>query len=134
MADYHYHLEVYSCREKHNVQAVGEKNYEVPGRNVWTFTHTEEGAASAAAAKTAFLAAFDAALPDAPDTIKYIKASGTGSLNAALTTSATATNDGVATSGPWNERSGKDVLAYKIGVSTTSAADALSNLTAHNLS
>lgn len=134
MADYYYHLEVYSCRKPHEVEAVGTKDHEVPMRPKWTFTHHAASVVDQSAGEADFLAAVEAAIPGAPSHISKIKKSGTGSLKAALDASATTTNDGTASSGPWSERVGKDVFAYRIGVSGTSASAAESNLTSHNLS
>lgn len=133
MANYHYNLVVYNARPQGNTSATGTKGTDRSGATNWTFSHSALSVDDQAAGEASFLAAFAAALPGAPGNIRYIKASGTGSLYAALDTSATTTNDGVATSGVWSERSGKGVYAYKIGVSTTNLAGAITNTTEHNL-
>ena len=134
MANYYYDLKVIMCRERSDSQAVGSITHSEPDRTEWNFTYTAADVADEAAGETAFLSAFDTALANAPQHIKRIKKSGTGSLNEALDVSATQANDGTATSGPWSERVGKDVFRYEIGVSGASAADAITNRTAHNLS
>ncbi len=133
MAVHHYNLKVVMCRERGDEKAVGSKTYSEPTRTPWVFTF-ESTDVTAAAAEAEFLAAMEAGIASAPQHIKLIKKSGDGSLKAALDSSATVTNDEVAASGPYSERVGKDVFRYEIGVSTTSAADALSKRTAHNLS
>ena len=136
MADFYYDLLVVSCRGQHDTRAKGSNDFKtrsVPFRAQWNFTYFADDVDDEAAGEAAFLAAMAAALPDAPAHIRKIKASGTGSLKAALNISATEANDGTATSGKWNERVGKDVFRYEIGVSQPSAADALSQRTAHNL-
>ena len=118
MADFYYDLLVVSCRGQHDTQAAGTNDFKtlsVGGtRNDWNFTYHAESVDDEVAGEAAFLAAFEAAIPDAPEHIKLIKTSGTGSLKKALDTSATQANDGTATSGKWNERVGKDVLRYEI--------------------
>lgn len=136
MADFYYDLLVVSCRGQHDTSADGSNDFKsrsVPFRPEWNFTYHAEEVDDEAAGEAAFLAAMEAAIPDAPSHIKKIKASGTGSLKAKLDTSATEANDGTATSGKWYERVGKDVFRYEIGVSGTSAAAAKTNRTAHNL-
>ena len=133
MAVHHYNLKVVMCRERGDEKAVGSKTYSEPSRTPWVFTF-ESTDVTATAAEAEFLAAMEAGIASAPQHIKLIKKSGTGSLKEALNISATVANDEVATSGPYSERVGKDVFRYEIGVSTTSAADALSKRTAHNLS
>ena len=121
------------CRERGDTKAVGSIDYSEPTRTEWvhTFTSTD---VTGSAAKTEFLEDLDDSLKSAPQHIKLITPSGVGSLRGALASSATATNDGVASSGPWSERVGKDVFRYEIGVSTVGATTALNNRTAHNLS
>lgn len=137
MADFYYDLLVVSCRGQHDTKAAGSNDFKTRSvggtRDDWNFTYHASDVDDEAAGEAAFLAAFEAAIPDAPRHINLIKASGTGSLKTALDTSATEANDGTATSGKWNERVGKDVLRYEIGVSATSAAAAKTNRTAHNL-
>lgn len=141
MAVHYYDLLVVMCRERGDTKAVGSKTYSESTREEWnlTFTSTDvdEGPA-----KVEFLTEFDAQLPKAPQHISKLKKNGTGSLRGALRGAddsaseggATTTNDEVATSNVFSERVGKDVFRYEIGVSTVSAADALSKRTAHNLS
>ena len=132
MAVYYYNARIVSCRDGGNPNITGLKTNTVSGRAVLehAFTSTDT---TAALSKAEFLASFDTALQTAPEHIKLIKKSGTGSANAALSISATSTNDGNAASGPWSERVGKDIFRYEIGVSTTNAATAITNRTAHNL-
>ncbi len=132
MAVHYYNLKVISCRDGGNPNITGVITNSVSGRASWNFLFTSTDV-TGTAAKTEFLTAMDASIDNAPEHIKLLKKSGTGSLNAALNVSATPTNDGVATSGPWSERVGKDMFRYEIGVSTTSAADAVTKRDAHNL-
>lgn len=136
MADFYYDLLVVSCRGQHDTSAKGSNDFKsrsVPFRPEWNFTYFADDVDDEAAGEAAFLAAMAAALPNAPDHIRKIKASGTGSLKAALNISATVANHATATSGKWHERVGKDVFRYEIGVSGTSAAAAKTARTAHNL-
>lgn len=141
MAVHYYNLKVVMCRERGDTKAVGSKTYSEPTREEWNLTFTSSDV-DEGAAKVEFLEEFDAELPNAPQHIKKIKPIGTGSLRGALrgandsATSGAATiqNDGVATNDVYSERVGKDVFRYEIGVSNVSAAAALSNRTAHNLS
>ena len=131
MPFHYYNARVVSCRAGGNPNITGLKANTVSGRAI--FEHAFKSSdTTAALSKVEFLASFDTALNTAPEHIKLLKKSGAGSLNAALTISATATNDSVATSGPWSERVGKDMFRYEIGVATTSAG-AITNRTAHNL-
>lgn len=134
MANYFYNLEVYNARPQDETAAVGVKGTDRSGATNWVFQHSALSVADQAAGEADFLAAFSAALPGADGNIRYITASGTGSLLAALDISATTTNDGTASSGPWSERVGKGVYAYKIGVSSNNMAGAITATTAHNLS
>jgi|13_taG_2_1085334.scaffolds.fasta_scaffold01498_7 hypothetical protein len=136
MADFYYDLLVVSCRGQHDTSAVGSNDFKtrsVPNRSSWNFTYFADDVDNEAAGKAAFLAAMEAAIPSAPKHISKILSSGTGSLKTALTASATVANDGTASSGKYNERVGKDVFRYEIGVAAASAAAALSARTAHNL-
>ena len=136
MADFYYDLLVVSCRGQHDTSALGSNDFKtrsVPNRESWNFTYFADDVAKEAAGKAAFLAAMEAAIPSAPPHINLILSSGAGSLKTALTTSATVANDGTASSGKYNERVGKDVLRYEIGVAAASAAAALAARTAHNL-
>lgn len=136
MADFYYDLLVVSCRGQHDTSALGSNDFKtrsVPNRESWNFTYFADDVANEAAGKTAFLAAMEAAIPSAPPHINLILASGTGSLKTKLNTSATVAAHGTATNGKYNERVGKDVLRYEIGVATESAAAALAARTAHNL-
>jgi len=137
MADYYYDLLVVSCRGQHDTKAAGTNDFKtniVPFRPQWNFTHEDLDQSSSATARVNFLAAVGSNLKNAPAHINLINAgSSAGTLVAALNSSATTTNDEVATTGVWHERVGKDVFRYEIGVSTTSAADALTKRTAHNL-
>ena len=119
------------CRERGDTKAVGSINYSEPSRTEWVFAYEN---LTANADKSGFLAAVKAAIPNAPQHIKKIKIEGPGSLHAALNLSATFPNDGLATTGPWSERVGKDVFRYEIGVADASAQNAINNRTAHNLS
>ena len=130
---YFYNLKVVMCRERGDNKAVGSNTYSEPTREEWVYTY-ENASTDQAVTEAAFLAAMEAAIDDAPQHIKRIKKSGTGSLKAALDISATTTNDQSPAQGPWSERVGKDVFRYEIGVSSGSASNALSNRTAHNLS
>jgi hypothetical protein len=132
MAIYHFNLKVVSCRNKSDKGAVGSKTESVGTREAWVYTYTSTNVASAALGNAEFIGAALGELDKAPGHISGIVR--TGGLWSALSASATTTNDGVATSGPWSERVGKDVFRYEIGVSSTSAAGALSARTAHNLS
>jgi hypothetical protein len=133
MADYYYNLDVYNARPQGEIAPAGVKDTVRSGATNWNFQFAAAGVADEAAGEAAFLAAYAAALPNAPGNIDLILASGAGSLYAALDTSATQANDGTATEGVWNERVGKGVYAYKIGVSATDAADAITNTVAHDL-
>ena len=133
MADFYYNLEVYNSRPQGNIAATGVIDTLRSGATNWKFEHSALGVTAEADGEVSFLAAFAAALPNAGGNIDKILASGTGSLYEALDVSSTQTNDGVATTGVWNERVGKGVYAYKIGVSATNAADAVTNTVSHNL-
>ena len=137
MAVHYYNLKVIMCRERGDANAVGSITHSDNTRDEWEYEFTSTDV-TGSVAKSQFLAAMETALDDAPEHIKLLTRSGgvnvPGSLRTALSTSATPTNDGVATSGPWSERVGKDVFRYEIGVSTTSRNDAESKRTAHNLS
>lgn len=137
MADFYYDLLVVSCRGQNDTKATGTNDFKTRSvggtRNDWNFTYHAADVANEAAGEAAFLAAMEAAIPDAPDHIKLIKKSGTGSLKAKLDTSATVANHATATNGKWYERVGKDVFRYEIGVSATDAAGAKTARTAHNL-
>lgn len=133
MAVHYYNLKVVMCRERGDTKAVGSIDYSEPTRTEWVHTYTSTDV-TGSAAKTEFLESLDDSLKSAPQHIKLIKPSGVGSLRGALASSATPTNDGIATSGPWSERVGKDVFRYEIGVSTSSAAIALERRDPHNLS
>ena len=133
MAVHYYNLKVIMCRERGDANAVGSITHSDNTRDEWEYEFTSTDV-TASAAKTEFLTAFDDALKNAPEHIKLIAPSGTGSLRTALNSSATSGGHSAPTSGPWSERVGKDVFRYEIGVSTTSRNDAESNRTAHNLS
>ena len=136
MADFYYDLLVVSCRGQHDTSAVGSNDFKtrsVPNRESWNFTYFADDVADEAAGEAAFLAAMEAAIPSAPQHINKILASGAGSLKNRLDSSATIANHGTATNGKYNERVGKDVLRYEIGVAAASAAAALAARTAHNL-
>ena len=137
MPVHYYNLKVVMCRERGDANAVGSITHSDNTRDEWEYEFTSTDVAGSAA-KAEFLAAMETALDDAPEHIKLLTRSGgvnvPGSLRTALSTSATATNDGVASSGPWSERVGKDVFRYEIGVSTVGAPTALNNRTAHDLS
>lgn len=133
MADFYYNLEVYNARPQGSTTATGTKGTDRSGATNWTYQYTASDVDDEAAGEAEFLAAFAAALPGAPGNIRYITASGSGSLYAALDTSATQANDGTAASGAWSERVGKGVYAYKIGVDATDMAGAVTNTTEHNL-
>lgn len=137
MAIVHYNLKVVMCRKRGDAKAVGSIDYSEPSRTEWVHTYSSTDVTESVA-KAQFLADMEDSLAEAPQHIKHLTRSGgvsvPGSLRSALSNSATVTNGGVATSGPWSERVGKDVFRYEIGVSATSAAAALSNRTAHNLS
>jgi hypothetical protein len=132
MAIYHFDLKVVSCRGKSDKNATGSKTESVGTRAAWEYQYTSTNVASAALGNAEFIGAALGELDKAPGHISGIARS--GGLWSALAASATTTNDGVATSGPWSERVGKDVFRYEIGVSTTSAAAAATARTAHNLS
>lgn len=137
MAVHYYNLKVAMCRRRGDAKAVGSIDYSEPSRTEWvhTFTSTD---VTGSVAKGQFLNDMEDSLAGAPQHIKHLTRSGgvsvPGSLRTALATSATPSNDHIAASGPWSERVGKDVFRYEIGVSTTSAADALSKRDPHNLS
>ena len=137
MAVVHYNLKVAMCRKRGDAKAVGSIDYSEPSRTEWVHAFSSTNV-TASVAKGQFLDDMEDSLPGAPQHIKHLTKSGgvsvPGSLRTALSTAPTTTNDEVATSAPWSERVGKDVFRYEIGVSTTSAADALSRRTAHNLS
>jgi hypothetical protein len=133
MADFFYNLEVYNAREQGETRAIAVKGTDRSGATSWNFQHSATGVADQAAGEASFLAAFAAALPGAPGNIRYIKASGTDSLHEALDVSATTQYDGSAAAGTWSERVGKAVFAYKIGVSVTNMAGAVTATTAHNV-
>ena len=141
MAVHYYNLKVVMCRERGDEKAVGSKTYSEPTRDEWNITFASSDV-DESAAKVEFLEYFDSELPNAPQHISKLKPAGAGSLRGSLrgaddsATSGAATiqNDGIDTNGPFSERVGKDVFRYEIGVSNVSAAAALSNLTAHNLS
>ena len=137
MAIVHYNLKVVMCRKRGDAKAVGSIDYSEPSRTEWVHTFQSTNV-SESAAKGQFLADMEDNLANAPQHIKLLTRSGgvsvPGSLRTALSTAATQTSDGIATVGPWSERVGKDVFRYEIGVSAVSAAAALNNRTAHNLS
>lgn len=133
MANYYYDILVVSCRGQHDTSGKGTNDFvdrSVPFRQEWNFKHSATGVADSQAGQLSMLTAIQNALPTAPGHISKIQFT---PLAGALTQSATTTNDGVATSGVWHERVGKDIFRYEIGVSTSSAAGALSARTAHNL-
>lgn len=134
MPTYYYNLRVVMCRERGDANATGSISHSEPSRQDWVFTHTETND-NGGVAHADFRDAAEAALDNAPQHIKLLqRGNPAGSLKKALEQGASMTNDGVPTAGPWSERVGKDVFRYEIGVSSTSAADALSIRTAHNLS
>jgi hypothetical protein len=133
MANYYYDILVVSCRGQHDTSGKGTNDFvdrSVPFRQEWNFKHSATGVADSQAGQLSMLTALQNALATAPGHISKIQFT---PLAGALTQSATTTNDGVATSGVWHERVGKDIFRYEIGVSTSSAAGALSARTAHNL-
>ena len=130
---FYYNLKVVMCRERGDAKAVGSKTYSEPSRAEWVYTYENQSVVEAQA-EADFLDSLEDAIAEAPQHIKLLKKSGTGSLKAALDISATVANDQLAAQGAWSERVGKDVFRYEIGVSSGSAANALSNRTAHNLS
>lgn len=133
MADYYYDILVVSCRGQHDTSGKGSNDFvdrSVPFREEWNFKHSATGVADSPAGQASMLSALQDAIPAAPGHFSKIQFA---TFGAALTSSATTTNDGVATSGVWHQRVGKDIFRYEVGVSTTSAAGALSARTAHNL-
>lgn len=141
MAVHYYNLKVVMCRERGDTKAVGSKTYSEPTREEWNITFTSSDV-SETNAKVEFLEYFDEQLPNAPQHISKLRPTGAGSLRGALrgasdaanTGGATIQNDGIAGNSVFSERVGKDVFRYEIGVSNVSAAAALANRTAHNLS
>ena len=137
MAVHYYDLKVVMCRERGDTKAVGSKTYSEPTREEWNFTFASSDT-SEGTAKGEFLSAMEDAFSDAPQHIKSLTKSGgvsvPGSLRSALSNAATIANDSDSGVSPWSERVGKDVFRYEIGVSNVSAAAALSNRTAHDLS
>jgi hypothetical protein len=132
MPTYYYNLKVAMCRERGDTRATGSISHSEPTRQDWVFTHSETND-NGGVAHGLFRDAVEAAIGNAPQHVKLIQRNGTGSLKKALEQGGSMTNDGVPSAGPWSERVGKDVFRYEIGVSSTSAADALSLRTAHNL-
>jgi hypothetical protein len=132
MAELFYNLEVYNARPQGEIDRIGVKGTNRSGATNWHFQHTADEATEQLAYGT-FLAAYATAVPTAPGHIDTILKTGDASLLAALTLSATTTNDAVATTGPWSEKLGKGVYGYKIGVSATDMADAVANTVAHDL-
>jgi|DEB0MinimDraft_10_1074344.scaffolds.fasta_scaffold203707_2 hypothetical protein len=133
MANYYYYVEVYSCRDKHETQAVGTKDYRRETRDSWKLQHTATGVADDAEGLTSLLSAFDDALPGAPQHIKSIMASGTGSLRAAIEDCANDTDWDTVSAGAWSERVGKDVFAYRLGLDTTFITVAKANAVSKDL-
>lgn len=133
MPNYYYYVEVYSCRDKHETQAVGTKNYRRETRDSWEFQHTATAVADDAEGLTSLLSAFDDALPAAPQHIKSIMASGTGSLRAAIEDCANDTDWDTVSAGTWSERVGKDVFAYRLGLSIVSSIVAKANAVSKDL-
>lgn len=133
MANYYYDILVVSCRGQHDTSGEGSNDFvdrSVPFRRTWNYKHAATGVASSDAGRVSLVGALIDDIPSAPGHFRLIDQS---SFVAAISQSATTANDGVATSGVWHQRVGKDILRYEIGVSATSAALALDNRTAHNL-
>ena len=133
MANYYYDILVVSCRGQHDTSGEGSNDFvdrSVPFRRTWNYKHAATGVADSDAGRLSLLTALSNDLPSAPGHFRLIDAT---PFIGAVGISATTANDGVATSGVWHQRVGKDILRYEIGVSATSAAAALTNRTAHNL-
>ena len=141
MAVHNYYLKIVNCRgngqtdttvtssNKAALKAQTRPNLGTAWEYEYTSADVEEPVAQAA-----FLTALDAAKQLAPNQVNMTKIDGaTGSLDNALTTSAVLANFGTASSGPWNERIGKQVFRYEIGISTSGAAAAKAAVVAHDL-
>jgi|DEB0MinimDraft_10_1074344.scaffolds.fasta_scaffold04666_7 hypothetical protein len=133
MADYYYILKVIDCRGKSDpgknpARRARTKNTKNSSGN-WVLRFSDLNS-TAASSKVRFLGEVQDQLSRAPGMVKYLDLN---ALLAALTNSATTTNDGVTTVGPWSQRIGKRFLRYEIGVSTSSYGNAEVNCTAHDL-
>ena len=134
MANYYYILKVVDCRAKSDASSnpLARETANTARENskgTWEFRFNKLNT-DATTAKNEFLAAVYAALPYATGMAKYVTQT---PFFAAITDSATTTNDGLPARGPWSERVGKRFLRYEIGVSTASFGNAEVNLTAHDM-
>lgn len=135
MPNYYYILRVVDCRQKSDpspnpIRREAENNLTENPKGTWEFRHTAANAANAAAGTSSLVAAVIANISKAPGMVKYLD------LNpflAALSSSASTTNDGIPGVGAWSERVGKRFLGYEIGVSTASYGNAELQVMRHDM-